>query len=880
MTAQPSIGHYRIVSKLGEGGMGAVYRATDTKLNRDVAIKVLPEAFAQDAGRMARFEREARVLASLNDPGIAAIYGIEENAIVMELVEGVTLADRIARAPIPIEEALTLAKQVAEALEAAHEKGIIHRDLKPANVMVTAGGRIKVLDFGLAKAGEPTASSPDLTSSPTQSVRATEAGMIMGTAAYMSPEQAAGKPVDKRSDIWSFGVLLAEMLTGKRFFEGETLSHTLAHVLTGPIELDCLPDATPPPVRELIGRCLDRTLKNRLRDIGDARIVLQECLANPSAAPASVGPIAVRRGVLPWAAALAIAIVAGGIGWWRATRAPEPLARVRMNVEIAPDLAISRSNGIAISEDGTRLALLLQGADGKRRLYTRLLDRKELNPLPGTENAMAPFFSPDGRWIGFAADGRLKKISVEGGAPVPICEAPAVRANWGDDGNIVFVGLGGLWRVSSAGGVPAQLTKLSDAGWPQVLPGSKAVLYTSRTLSTNVDEANIEAFSLKTGQTKVVQRGGFSGRYIVTPDGGRFIYSHGGTLFAAPFDLDRLTLTGGAVPVTDGVYASLNGGSEFAVSRNGTVVYVPGKGQSAGTIQWIDQQGKLAPLLATPGDYYSPRFSPDGKRLAISVNRGSETAIVVKDIDREMPLRVSFLDGVNEYPVWSRDGQHIIFNSTSPKAPGLYWIRSDASGEPIRLSEGKLQEHPYSFSPDGKLLALTVRGVSGRANIAIATIEGDTGHPTLGTPKVFLATPYTEGFPTFSPDGHWLAYVTNESGTREVYVRPFPGPGGKWPISGSGGTNPVWSRDTAELLFSEANGRVMTVRYTAKGDSFNARKPEVWTEARVHGFLTVYGWDLSPEGKRLAAAEPDPDDLKPLTHLTLLLNFFEQSKSR
>ncbi len=884
LSAGTQLGPYEILSPLGAGGMGEVYRAKDSKLDREVAIKILPEAWAQDPERLARFQREAKVLASLNHPNIAQIFGIEDRALVMELIAGEPL-----KGPLPLETALNYARQIAEALEAAHEKGIVHRDLKPANVMVTPEGVVKVLDFGLAAVA--LASSSDSTTSPTITMRATQAGMIMGTAAYMSPEQASGKPVDKRADIWSFGVVLWEMLTGSRLFDGETVSHTLADVLRGPIDFDRLPKDTPSPVRNLLRRCLNRDVKMRMRDIGDVRIAIQEYLAHPeSKFPAQAEARATR---LPWALTgmATLALIAAGVLLYNATR-PSPLKPlIRLNAEIAPDTQLDSGSYLALSPDGARLALILRGADGKVRLHTRLLQQNQVTPLAGTENAYYPFFSPDGEWIGFAADDKLKKISVEGGAPVTLCDAPGVRgASWGDDGNIIAAldPRGVLMRVSSAGGTPVPVTKLNSGDyshrWPQVLPGSQAILFTAGAHGGNYDDANIDVVSLKTGERKTIQRGGYFPHYLATSKKtGHLINLHQSTLFADPFDPGRLAPTGTPIPIHEDVSGDNIAGGIFAFAGgSGTFVYLSGTGDTDGSISWVDGAGKLESLHAPLARYFTPRFSPDGKRLAFSIATAPGEDIWVKDLDRDTPSRLSFLPGINRWPVWTPDGKNIVFRSYSPGAPGLYWVHSDGSGEAQRLTAGALLQFAYSFSPDGKRLAYFEIRNDANYSIFTAPVESDPSlGPTgvrLGKPELFLGAPFNGADPTFSPDGHWLAYVSTESGISELYVRSFPGPGGKWQVSTGGGRFPVWSRDGRELLFESADQRVMAVNYTASGESFAASKPRVWSETRL-GFTGSYpNFDLAPDGKRLAAIVDDAKVTK--GHLTFLLNFYDELRRR
>ncbi|MDQ2898838.1 MAG: hypothetical protein M3Y07_03445 [Acidobacteriota bacterium] len=524
------------------------------------------------------------------------------------------------------------------------------------------------------------------------------------------------------------------------------------------------------------------------------------------------------------------------------------------------------------------------------RLYTRLLNQSQANPLADTENASSPFFSPDGQWIGFAADGKLKKISVEGGAAITLCEAPTVRgASWGDNGTIVVALATNtfLSRMPSAGGTPAPLTKLLPGErshrWPQVLPGSQAVLFSQSGAIGTYDDASIEVVSLKTGARKTLRRGGHAPRYLATsPKHGYVVYVHESTLFGAPFDLGRLALTGVPVPVVGDVASTATAGADFDFSLNGTFVYIAGKAGPGGwPILWLDSSGKTQPLLQSPAVYATPRVSPGGKRVAFSMASGQGSDIWVKDLDRDAPSRLSFLSGLNRSPVWTPNGRSIVFQSDCPTGPGLYSIRSDGGGESQRLSDGKLAEVPGSFSPDGRRLAFQQSGNGGSPDIFTAILEGDPARPHLGRPELFLGTPAAEVAPAFSPDGHWLAYSSNESGIYEVYVRPFPGPGGQWQISNGGGYFPVWSHAGGDLLFRTAGGRVMAVNYSAKGDSFIADKPRVWSEVTVLTLPIISTYDLAPNGKQLAAVLASTNDpRKPLTRVTFLLNFFDELRRR
>lgn len=763
----------------------------------------------------------------------------------------------------------------------------MHRDLKPANVKITPEGVVKVLDFGLPKAAEE-ASTPsgDPSMSPTLTIGATRAGVILGTAAYMAPEQAHGRPADRRADIWSFGVVLYEMLTGKQMFTGESISEVLASVLKTDPDWEALPATTTPPIRKLLQRLLTKDRKQRLQAIGEARIAIEQYLAAPEPATAAASQSPKWRSWIWATAGVAIGLALASAGWWAATRpAPRPL--MRLHVELGPDIELSRSVGgdvLALSPDGTRFAMTVRGSGGRASLAARLLDQTQVTLLSGTDNAGSPFFSPDSQWIAFFADRKLKKVSVLGGAPVTLCESGAVArgGSWGDDGNIIasLSTTGGLSRIPDGGGVPAPATELKKDErthrWPQVLPGSQAVLFTAHSGSSNYDDANIEVHSFKTGERKTLHRGGYHARYLPS---GRLVFLHKRTLFAAPFDPGKLALTGAPAPVIEDAGGLSSGAADFDSSRTGHFAYLSGRMTQTGlTISWLDGTGKTQPLHPTPGLYASPKFSPDGKRLAFSMDSGQGADIWVRDIERDTPSRLSFLPGRNGYPVWTPDGKHLVFRSSGHATPGIYWIRSDGSGEPRKLTE--LAAWPHSFSPDGKRLAIT--GQDSGLDILTAPLEGDPASPRLGKPEPFVKTPFNDGYPEFSPDGRWIAYDSNESGASEVYVRPFPGPGGKWQISTGGGAQPIWSRNGRELFFRSGDMRLMVADYTAKGDSFARGKPRVWSERRLLDMGPYPLFDLTPDGKRFAAmlAQPETGEQKPVTHLMFLVNFFDELRRR
>jgi Tol biopolymer transport system component len=896
IAAGTRLGPYEVLSQIGAGGMGEVYSAHDTKLGREVAIKVLPEAYALDAVRLARFQREAKMLASLNHPNIATIHGLEQSGdtsyLVMELVSGDMLAERVKAGPIPVEEALKIAVQIAEALEAAHEKGIIHRDLKPANVKVTPEGKVKVLDFGLAKAFAGDTSTEDIGNSPTLSMAATMQGVILGTAAYMSPEQARGKSVDKRTDIWAFGCVLYELLTGKQAFHGEDITEILAAVVLKEPAFDALPANISPSIRVLLQRCLRKDRRQRTPDAATIRIEIEDAIAAPKGSGATQAAPATRvwRDRLAWpVVAGVLALIAIALAVVLVLRVPKPTQPMRLSAEMGADASLYTAAGPAaiLSPDGTRLALAATGSDQKRRIFVRSLDQLQATALSGTENARDPFFSPDGQWIGFFADGKLKKISVQGGAAVTLCDAPNDRGgSWGDDGTIAFEpdAQVALSKVPSAGGTPQPLTTLDKQTgevtqrWPQVLPGSKAILFTSNTPRTNYEDADIAVYSMASGKQKTVQRGGYYGRYLAS---GHLVYIHQGTLFAVPFDLKRLEVTGEPAPILEGVGTNSTGGAQLSFSETGNLVYVTGgSGGQSISIYWMDHEGKFTPLRETPGNYVNPAFSPDGKRLALEISDGKRSDIWVYEWERDTLTRLSFAGEANGYPVWTPDGQRITYSSREKGGVlSLWWIRADGSGSPQRLTESKNIEYPRSWRPDGKVLAFTQLNPSTNFDIMTLPIEGDEKSGWKpGEPKPFVNSAFAEVQPAFSPDGRWLAYSSNESGDYELYVRPFPGPGGKWQISTGGGGYPKWSRDGKELYYRTLDNKIMVANYTASGDSLRADKPQLWSPGQVADLGPGnYTFDLHPAGKRFAVLKtPGTEQAAAVNKVSFIFNYFDE----
>ncbi len=859
--------HYRIVDKLGEGGMGVVWRAVDTTLDREVAIKVLPAEMATEPDRLARFEREAKLLASLNHPNIAGIHGIHEvdgtPFLAMELVEGQDLQQRLAGGALSLRQTLEVALQIAHAFEAAHESGVIHRDLKPANVKLTDDGKVKVLDFGLAKAlSDPTQPGASPSMSPTLTSAGTMAGMVLGTAAYMSPEQAKAKDVDRRADIWSFGVVLFEMLSGRRLFQGEGISETLAAVIMKDIEWGSLPGDTPPRIRRLLERCLERDPKLRLRDIGDARITIEEVLEAPEDL-ADAEPTATRRPawftIAPWGIAVA-ALAALAWGWFTGDeqRGPSPVMRFTMALAEDQPLDNSPLPMLAISPDGRRIAYV-GNQNGNEVIFLRLSRELESVPLPGTEGADAPFFSPDGEWIGFAANGKLKKVSVLGGPPSTLCDATTMRgATWGTDGTIVFTALreGGLMRVSDAGGDPEPLTLLEDADgakegethrWPQYIPGNRGVIFTANDGSSNFTNAEIALYSFENASVKTLVKEATFGRFVPPAF---LVYSRGSTLFAARFDPRKMELTGPAVPVLEGVNGTISWGSkQMAASESGTLVYLPGgSDMSKSTLMWVDRDGNEQPVSQHERSFGRFDISPAGTHVAVGVTSDSDDQedIWILELERDTLTRLTFDEARDSTPIWSPDGEWITFNSDRHDAVmNLYRKRANGTGEIERLTTSKFTQWPNSWSPDGKTLAFG-EFISGNAgNIMFYHPDAD---PEV---ELFLGTPFWEWVPQFSPDGRFVAYSSTESGSAEVYVRSSDGKGAQVKISTSSARDAQWAGP--EELIYRSGDEILSVSLSVEGDVLKPALPQLLYELPMP--LWSLRFRVSPDGQRILLAK-------------------------
>ena len=872
---------YEIVGLLGQGGMGEVYRARDTTLRREVALKILPPLFAADPDRRARFTREAHVLATLNHPHIAAIHGLEEadgvTAIVLELVEGSTLADRLATGPFPLEETLNIAVQIADALDAAHEKGIVHRDLKPANIKLTADGCIKVLDFGLAKALVDDVAA-DASTSPTLTAVASRLGVIVGTAAYMSPEQAKGKPVDKRIDIWAFGCVLYEMLTGRRAFKGDDVTDVIVAVMTSEPDWTALPAATPPRVVELIQRCLKKDARGRWRDIGDARLELEHALHQPVQAlgrPATGADSQVtkrRRGVRA-AGLVVVGVLAGALiaGSWKTPPPVSTGAPARFVVTLPADAELGAIDfpEVAISPDASLLAYAVMRG-GHTQLFQRPMNGIDATPVPGTSNAVNPIFSPDSRWIAFFADGQLKKVPVSGGVPITLCEAPVgVGASWGNGDTIVFAGTtgSGLSQVPAAGGRPQRVTSLDPQRgefshrWPELLPDGKTVLYTVGTVGS-WDDAQVVAQSLATGKRSLLVQGGTNPHYLRS---GHLIYARGGTVMAVRFDSATLTVIGAPVRVLENVLQSLDGAAQISVSPSGSAVYVAGTFASdQRRLVAVDRGGTVTPFAAPLRQYSSPQLSPDGRQLLVTIE-GSTADLWLYDISAGTLRQLTFDAGAT-FPIWTPDGQRAVYSSNTRGVRNLFWTAVFQQGQAERLASSENVQLPGSWSPDGATLAFVERHPTKGRDIWLLPLGGDR------IPRPFLDATFDEGAPRFSPDSRSLAYVSNESGRTEVFLRSRMDPARRQQVSNNGGAEPVWARDGRQLFYRSGD-KMMVVPILTSAAAPRAGTPQELFEGKfAAGTLDATNYDVTPDGQRFLMVQAEPQTGARTLHV--LMNWF------
>jgi Tol biopolymer transport system component len=870
LTAGARFGPYEIVAALGAGGMGEVYRARDTALGRDVALKFLPAAFAADADRVARFQREAQALAALNHPGIAQIYGLQDigaggRAIVMELVDGDDLSRRIARGPMPLDEALPIARQIADAVEAAHGQGIIHRDLKPANIKVRPDGTVKVLDFGLAKAMEPAgAASTSGSESPTITTPAmTEAGMILGTAAYMSPEQARGKRVDARADIWAFGCILFEMLAGRRCFEhGDTISDAIAAILTHEPDWRALPPDTPEPIRRLLRRCLNKTAAGRLHHLADARLEIDEALASP-VAPLSIDGSPKRAGIasaIPWVVAALSVLVALGV--WLQPRGPErverPLTQFEMNLPPGVDVYQGASQVVAFSPGGTHVAFV-GSLNGQRHVYVRDLSQPEAVAIRGSDGALSCFFSPAGDAVGFITDLGVKKVSLRDLLVTPLAPDAALNRSggtWGADDRVTFARADGLWQVPSAGGTSTQITNLTAGeslhAWPAVVNEGKTILFTS-VPSSGVRDARIEAVAIDTGKRHVLIEGA---RFPRPTSTGQLVFFRESGLYAVGFDARRLAVAGQPVEVTTGVEQDSSGAPLAEISSSGSLVYRRA-GLASGHLVWVTRQGIEQAVTDVPRAYLYPHLSADNGRIVVGVG----TDLWIQDTRRSTFTRLTFQQTEPaSYPVWTPDGTQIVFRTPI----GLRSIDTDGSGRSRMITGTTSGDFPSSVSPDGATLATARRTTEGLADIYLISLAGDAA------PRPVVTGPAFEGGPQFSPDGRWIAYVSNESGQFQVYLRRYPGPEGRWTVSTGGGTSPLWSRTGKELFYRDGN-KMMAVSISTTPDVRLAPARVIFEQPYAYGStVALTNYDLSADGERFLMVKSESR----VAHLSVVLNWF------
>jgi len=917
------VGSYQIVAPLGKGGMGEVYRARDLILNRTVAIKILPDGFGADTDRVARFQREAQVLASLNHPHIAAIYGVEEvgdpsthghpaRALILELVEGDTLAVRIRRGRLPVADALALARQLTDALEAAHERGIVHRDLKPANIIVTPDGAAKVLDFGLAKITSAEPFEADSSHSPTLTVHGTREGVILGTAGYMSPEQAKGRAADRRADVWSFGVILFEMLTATRLFEGGDVSTTLAQVLTKEPEWDRLPADLPAPILRLLRRCLEKDPRRRLDSAAVARMEIDEGLSPATARGEAPARLSARRAAV-WAIASAAAAALITIGITRSllqTAAQEPAVTSRFAITQPPSQQmppILLDRDLAISPDGRRLVYRVGGSTAGGPLALRSLDALEARVLPGIDNARAPFFSPDGRWIGFFtaseqnAGAELKKISTEGGLPISLgqgMEFGNASATWSTDDTIVVASTEGrLLRVPAAGGAPAPIDSsadepLSGVAYLSMLPAGRGVLFTSTargTWFTDASDAQVAVLDLKSGERKVLIRGSAPTYVPASADTGYLVFASERTLFAIRFDLNDLSVRGDPVPLVDDVAMAPLGAVNYDVARNGTLVYVPSAAAGSRSLVWVDRNGRETPAGLPSRAYAFVRLAPDGTKAAVTTLE--DRRIWIGDLRRHTLRRLTLGSSDDGWPIWTRDSRAIIFNSNREGGFNLYLQPADGSGSAVRLTTGPNYLLPNSLTPDGRHLIAAEGSPQTFLDVVLLQASGapQTGDSAADSPALSFAmvrpvvkSKAREYNGIASPDGRFFAYQSNESGRSEVYVKPLTTTSEvRWQVSTAGGSSPLWAPKGGELYYRDLTNAVLAVPYEIDGITWHAGTPTTVLDSRYAAPTDMFNYDISPDGQRFLMFKDTGRDATATTAgIVIVLNWVEELRRR
>jgi len=888
LTPATKLGVYEIVAPLGAGGMGEVYRAKDTKLGRFVALKILPDLVQLDPDRVSRFEREAKALAALNHPHVASLHGMEEadgrHFLIMELVEGETVADRLRRGPIPLQEAPAIAIQIAEALEAAHEKGIIHRDLKPANIKITPDGKVKVLDFGLAKAMALAPGDGTFSNSPTLTMNATEKGVILGTPAYMSPEQAKGLQTDRRSDIFSFGVVLYEMLTGRQPFQGETAAEILASVLTREPDETSLPPSTPPSVRRLLRRCLQKERRNRLHDIADARLELQDALTRAEdEAPIVPRRIGRTRERLAWLAAITVLAVFGAGLWWRTRGLPHDTGvdgpAYRTAIVLPPDLhlSIAPPARFALSPDGRRLALAAKGADQQSQLFVRSLDRDGVEPIAHTEGAAAPFWSPDSRFIGFFSGGKLKKIDVSGGPPVTLAAAHgALGGTWNGDDVIVFAShRSALHRVSASGGPVSTLGALATARgetahiWPAFLPDGRHFIFhaTGSKGGGSFDPNGIYVASLDSPAPKLLLPEGSNAQY----SRGSLFFLRQDTLLAQPFAADRLELTGNPVVVAPHVAVGANEWTgAFSVSPTGVLAFQGRRTEGPSQLVWFDRTGARVGTLGDPAHYWHHDLSPDETRAAVAIldpSRGTRDLWIV-DVARGVRTRFTTDETDERSPAWSPDGTRVAFTVGREGRFDVYEKAVNGGAAARPLVQDALNKYPTSWSPDGKHLLYYTGGSTPGTGNDIWVLSSP--HPA----RPFLQTRFNEVEARFSPDGRWVAYESNESGRVEVYVVSFPNAAGKRQVSSSGGRLARWNADGGQLYYVAPDGVLMSATMAAKGSDLQVGEVRRLFAIRSAGA----GWVAPSRGGRFLVNTAEEQASQ--GSLTLIVNWTRDLASR